>query len=236
MVVNTLNPAAYVQRVKIPAESNQQQITLSLLEQAALERSPNYRHKDGRIYASSPSEPYFAVSVSPLNPEFENQIESGILPVVKALLEKNYLPISSCEGHHDLGQGDTRTFVRIVFGSDESADEFINEFGTMEYVTLEKLQTSANIVQWWENGQPHWRAKYNDEITNSNLEHQDINFMFKRNYKQVCYVDLNLHDGRHYPFWAFIKRWKMHRDIKANKHTRIQNIKDRILSMKVYEL
>ena len=74
MVVNTLNPAAYVQRIKISAESNQQQITLSLLEQAALERSPNYQHRDGRIYASSPSEPYFAVSVSPLNPEFANQI------------------------------------------------------------------------------------------------------------------------------------------------------------------
>ena len=199
MVVNTLNPAAYVQRIKIITESNQQQITPSLLEQAALERSPNYRHRDGRIYASNPSEPYFAVSVSPLNPEFENQIESGILPVVMALLQRNYLPISSCEGH-----GDSRSFVRIVFGSNQSADEFINEFGTMEYVTLEKLQTSANIVQWWENGQPHWRAKYNDEITNSNLEAQEINLLFKRNYVQVCYVDINLYDVNQ-RFWDFFK-------------------------------
>ena len=230
MVVNTLNPAAYVQRIKIITESNQQQITPSLLEQAALERSPNYRHRDGRIYASNPSEPYFAVSVSPLNPEFENQIESGILPVVMALLQRNYLPISSCEGH-----GDSRSFVRIVFGSDQSADEFINEFGTMEYVTLEKLQTSANIVQWWENGQPHWRAKYNDEITNSNLETQEINLLFKRNYVQVCYVDINLYDVNQ-KFWDFFKRQKMIKDIMSNKKQRLDCIRDRILSMKVYEL
>ena len=230
MVVNTLNPAAYVQRIKIITESNQQQITPSLLEQAALERSPNYRHRDGRIYASNPSEPYFAVSVSPLNPEFENQIESGILPVVMALLQRNYLPISSCEGH-----GDSRSFVRIVFGSNQSADEFINEFGTMEYVTLEKLQTSANIVQWWENGQPHWRAKYNDEITNSNLETQEINLLFKRNYVQVCYVDINLYDVNQ-KFWDFFKRQKMIKDIMSNKKQRLDCIRDRILSMKVYEL
>jgi hypothetical protein len=230
MVVNTLNPAAYVQRIKIITESNQQQITPSLLEQAALERSPNYRHRDGRIYASNPSEPYFAVSVSPLNPEFANQIEAGILPVVMALLQRNYLPISSCEGH-----GDSRSFVRIVFGSDQSADEFINEFGTMEYVTLEKLQTSANIVQWWENGQPHWRPKYNDEITNSNLETQEINLLFKRNYVQVCYVDINLYDVNQ-KFWDFFKRQKMIKDIMSNKKQRLDCIRDRILSMKVYEL
>lgn len=230
MLVNTLNPAAYVQRIKIITESNQQQITPSLLEQAALERSPNYRHRDGRIYASNPSEPYFAVSVSPLNPEFVNQIEAGILPVVMALLERNYLPISSCEGH-----GDSRSFVRIVFGSNQSADEFINEFGTMEYVTLEKLQTSANIVQWWENGQPQWRAKYNDEITNPNLETQEINLLFKRNYIQVCYVDINLYDVNQ-RFWDFFKRQKMIKDIMSNKKQRLDCIRDRILSMKDYEL
>lgn len=230
MLVNTLNPAAYVQRIKIITESNQQQITPSLLEQAALERSPNYRHRDGRIYASNPSEPYFAVSVSPLNPEFVNQIEAGILPVVMALLERNYLPISSCEGH-----GDSRSFVRIVFGSNQSADEFINEFGTMEYVTLEKLQTSANIVQWWENGQPQWRAKYNDEITNPNLEIQEINLLFKRNYIQVCYVDINLYDVNQ-RFWDFFKRQKMIKDIMSNKKQRLDCIRDRILSMKDYEL
>lgn len=230
MVVNTLNPPAYIQRIKIAAESNQQQITQSLLEQATLERSPNYLHRDGRIYASSPSEPYFAVSVSPLNPEFNKQIEAGILPVVMALLQRNYLPISSCEGH-----GDSRSFVRIVFGSDQSADEFIKEFGTMEYVTLRKIQTSANIVQWWENGQPHWRAQHQDEITNRNFESQDINLLYKRNYVSVCYVDLSLYDMNQ-SFWNFFKRQKIIKDIKSNKSQRLDYIRDRILSMKDYEL
>jgi hypothetical protein len=230
MVVNTLNPAAYVQRVKITAESNQQQITLSLLEQAALERSPNYRHRDGRIYASSPSEPYFAVSVSPLNPEFTNQIEAGILPVVMALLQRNYLPISSCEGH-----GDSRSYVRIVFGSDQSANEFVNEFGSMEYVTLRKLHTSANIVQWWHNGKPHWRARHQDEISNLNLESQEINLLYKRNYSSVCYVDLSLYDTDQ-KFWQVFKQHKVMKDIRTNKSRRLHSIRDRILSMKDYEL
>jgi len=236
MPVNIIEPSAYVQQIKTVAKSQRSQLTMEHIEKAAVDRCPNYLHSDGRIYASKPGESYYAVTVSPLNPGFENQIEAGILPVVKALLEKNYLPISSCEGHHDLGQGDTRSFVRIAFGSDESADKFINEFGCMTYVTLEKFKTSANIIQEWIDDVPRWRSAKEGEFINQNLEHQDINFMFKRNYTQVCYVDLNLHDGRHYPFWAFIKRWKMHRDIKANKHTRIQKIKDRILSMKYYEL
>lgn len=230
MIVNTLNPVAYVQRIKIIAESNKQQITQSVVEKATLERSPNYPHQDGRIYASSINEPYFAVSVSPLNPEFVSQIEAGILPVVTALLEKHYLPISSCEGH-----GDSKSFVRIGFGSDGSADKFINEFGSMDYVSLKKLKTSANIIQWWENDKPRWRTRHQDEITNTMLESQDINLLYKRNYNEVCYVDINLYDANQ-KFWHFFKRYQMIKDIKSNKNSRIQRIRDRILSMEDYEL
>lgn len=230
MAVNIIEPSAYVQRVKIVAESKVQQLDHATLERAALSRAPNYVHKDGRIYASRAGEPYFAVSVSPLNPQFENQIEPGILPVVSALLSKNYLPISSCQGH-----GDSKSFVRIVFGSEQSADEFILEFGTMDFVTLTKLFTSANIIQSWHNGQPHWRAKQEGDHLSQNLEHQDINLLYKRNYHKVYYVDISLYQTNN-SIWKFFSRQKIINDLRRNRSLRIQCIADRILSMKDYEL
>lgn len=224
-----LDPAAYVQRVKIASQRQAQQQKLTV-EEHTLARAPNYRHKDGRIYASKPGEPYYAVSVSPLNPKFETQIEPGIAPVVSALLERNYLPISSCQGH-----GDSRSFVRVVFGSKESAEKFISDFGVMQYVDLVFLTTSANIVQMWHNGVPSWRAMYESESVRTELEAVDVNILFARDYLSVCYVDIRLYemqDGIQY----FFKRMKIIRDMHRNKSRRIAEIAERILSMPVYEL
>ncbi len=222
-----LNPAAYVQRVKITAESRTRQITEEVIKDATLNRLPNYKHKDGRIYASKPGDPYFAVSVSPLNPKFTEQIEEGILPVVEALLEKNYLPISSCEGHND-----GRSFVRIVFGSEESADEFIEEFGTMPYVKLTKLYTSANIIQFWQNDKPQWRSS---EYSSASLEAQDINLLYKRNYSSVVYVDIVLYEMEE-GILKFFHRRKAIKDLRTNKKQRLQDITNRIKQLKIYEL
>lgn len=225
-----LDPSAYVKRIKIIAESSTHQLTDELVGRITLERLPNYKHPDGRIYASRGQEPYFAVSVSPLNPGFQKQIEPGILPVVEALLQKNYLPISSCQGHRD-----SASFVRIVFGSSASADEFVQEFGTMEFVNLEKLYSSANVVQWWDKGKPKYRSRNEVDISDRKLEIQDINFLYKRNYTDICYVDLTLYQMKH-SVWNFAKTYKIVYDMRRNKTKRIQKIADRILSMKDYEL
>lgn len=225
-----LDPAAYVKRVKIIAESSAQQLNDELLQRITLERLPNYRHPDGRIYASRGREPYFAVSVSPLNPNFQDQIEPGILPVIDALLRKNYLPISSCEGHKD-----SAAFVRIVFGSEDLADRFIQEFGAMEYVDLTKLYSSANVVQWWDRGKPRYRSRNEIDTSDRRLEIQDINFLYKRNYSDVCYVDISLYKMKH-SIWNFLKTHKIIYDMKRNKTRRIHKIADRILTMKEYEL
>lgn len=222
-----LDPAAYVQRVKIASEAKQQ-ITTEDVEQAALTRTPNYRHRDGRIYASRPGEPYFAVTVSPLNPMFDSQIEPGIAPVVHALLEKNYLPVSSCQGH-----GDSRAFVRIAFGSEDSRDQFVQEFGTMEYVTLSKLKYSANVVQYWEQGRPKWRALYESETVRRDLEAVDVNYLYRKNYQTICYADITLYETKQ-GIWHFFSRQRMINDLHRNKSRRIQMIVDRIKSMQEY--
>jgi hypothetical protein len=61
--------------------------------------APNWRHPDGRIYASAAGEDYKVAEVSPYNPKFETQIELGVWPLVSALTSKGYLTCSSCEGH-----------------------------------------------------------------------------------------------------------------------------------------
>lgn len=224
-----LDPSAYVRKAQVNYRA-QQKVTLEDVEQQALLRCPNYQHRDGRIYASRPGEDYFAVTVSPLNPKFDTQIEPGIYPVVRALLEKNYLPVSSCEGH-----GGSHSFVKIVFGSETAADRFIESFGVMDYVTLIKKPTSANVIQYWEDGKPRWRAPLEHEFVNLDLEAQDINFLFRRSYQRVCYVDLCLHLTQP-GFTKIFKRYKIRKDQNKNKSRRIQEIVDKIHSMGPYEL
>jgi hypothetical protein len=225
-----LDPSVYVQRIKSIAGVTQKRLSIEALERVALERLPNYKHSDGRIYASHKNQPYFAVSVSPLNPNFDQQIEPGILPVVNSLLIKNYLPVSSCEGHHD-----SPSFVRIVFGSEQAADNFIQEFGVMDYVVLTKLYRSSNTVQSWDRGEFHYRFRFDTDTVDKNLEIQDINFLFRRNYQDICYVDIVLYQMTH-SVWNFYKTYKIVNDMKQNKHKRINNIAQKILSMKDYEL
>lgn len=225
-----LDPAAYVQRVKIPSEGRTAQVTAESLSQSALTRSPNYRHRDGRIYASRPGEPYFAVTVSPLNPQFVSQIEPEIAPVIQALLDQNYLPVSSCQGH-----GDSRAFVRIAFGSRESRDRFVKEFGDMEYVSLSTLEHSANVIQYWDQDRPQWRAQHEFDSVRQDLEALDINRLYRRNYTNVCYADItlyNMQDG----IWYFFSRQRIINDLRKNKAHRISLIAERIRNMQAYEL
>lgn len=224
-----LDPAAYIRKAQSSYRA-QQQITLEDVENQALVRCPNYRHSDGRIYASHRGEDYFAVTVSPLNPEFNTQIEPGIYPVVCALLEKNYLTVSSCEGH-----GGSHSFVKIAFGSEIIADRFIEYFRDMDYVTLIKKTTSANVIQYWEDGKPRWRSPLENEFIDRNLEVQDINFLFRRRYQQVCYVDLCLHLTQP-GLTKIFRRYKIMKDQRKNKNRRIQDLVDRIQSLEPYEL
>jgi len=70
-------------------------------EMAVKYRCPNFLHKNGKIHASKIGEPYVAVTVSPYHDKFQSQIEEPVWPVVKGLVDKGYLPVSSCGGHTD---------------------------------------------------------------------------------------------------------------------------------------
>jgi hypothetical protein len=225
----SLNPSGYVIEAR-QHYRQEQKITSELIEETALTRAPNYKHPDGRIYASRPGEEYFAVSVSPLNPEFATQIEPKVLPLVNALLNKNYLPLSSCEGH-----GGSELFVRIVFGSKESADDFIIGLQGFPYLTLEYLETSANTLQYFENGKPKFRRMLPDERNDRYQEAQDINRMFKRSYTQVCYVTLSLYKLPKGIF-KFYRRHKIKQHRAKNETQLIEQLIKKINAIEGYVL
>ncbi len=59
---------------------------------------------NGRIHASQEqdldySNGYLALSVSPFDKDFDNEVEKGVLPHCHEFIRKGFLPISSCEGH-----------------------------------------------------------------------------------------------------------------------------------------
>ncbi len=189
-MINNLDISAYVEQIKIEQNYNDFRLSEENLRIQALERCPNFLHKDGRIYGSKEGEKYFAVTVSPINVNFENQIESKIYPVVKCLLDKNYLTVSSCEGHNTNVFGDPPS-IRIAFGSLESAERFKNFLKHEEYIKMVTLERSANVIQFFKNNKFQYEST--SDMNSSYLEEaKDINRIFFRNYNRVWYVNIQL--------------------------------------------
>lgn len=188
---NIFETPAYTQQVKIESRYfTEINLTEDDFRKQALERNPNFLHKNGRIYASRSNEAYFAVAVSPINENFESQIEKKIYPVVKALLDKNYLTIGSCEGHDSATFGDPPA-IRLVFGSLESAESFINCLKSEKYIKASLVEPSLNASQFYKNGRFHYKRNEFENISNCDGA-EDINRMFFRNYSNVWYVKLHL--------------------------------------------
>jgi len=82
-------------------------------------KSGNILHSDGRIYVDGDG---IAQTLSPYAPDFYENIEEEIKPLVSALVAKGYLTYSSCAGH----QAVKRRFVAIAFPDKESCRKFVN--------------------------------------------------------------------------------------------------------------
>ena len=98
------------------------------------------------------------IDVSPFMDNFRDQVEDTIWPAVSALLSRNYLTVTSCEGHtlHD------SAFVTVSFPSTATADKFINAVtGLLVY------------------------AEYDDTITSST---ERLNQLFLKNYAEYYHV------------------------------------------------
>jgi len=148
----------------------------------------NWKHADGRIHASSSPDKYYAVSASVYHPEFRSQVEDGVWPIVHELVQKNYLPLSSCEGHHW-----TRLFVCVAFGSKGQAEQFaatlkkeIKAIGFFVRVMENYLNQKSSIAA----GQLY-QTKLLDR-SDSQKEAVHLNKLFLRSYEKYYFVEFGL--------------------------------------------
>lgn len=169
--------------------------------------SYNKQWPDGRIYGLSKDGQYTSHSVSPYSKHFSQNIEEKIKPLVFALKEKNYLTISSCQGHGIY----FKRYVTIIFPSKETALEFKNKF------PFKKLKFNLNHCSEVLNNSLEIDNQGN--ILNSKKEMRQntkessveyINFFSKRNYADAWLLEMIISDQIKHEegIWKYFKNWK----------------------------
>jgi hypothetical protein len=98
------------------------------------------------------------IDVSPFMDDFKDQVEDTIWPAVNALLVRNYLTVTSCEGHTLYDSA----FVTVSFPNTIVADKFINDIKSVFVY-----------------------AEYDDTITSST---ERLNQLFLKNYTEYYHV------------------------------------------------
>lgn len=157
----------------------------------------NKLHEDGRIYSHGDG---VSETISPYSPDFWDNIEADIKPLVQAFVDKGYLPYSSCAGH----TFEKRRFIALAFDSESSANLFVSAFSPLE------REAGFDIVDF------KIKDPVNDyEHDNEIDEMSQVNFlnqMYMRGYHEYRMVEisigLNSHDEP-----ELTKRKKFYRDI-----------------------
>jgi hypothetical protein len=150
-------------------------------------RCPNYLHKNGKIFASGPGDPYVAVTVSPYHENFRSQIEDLVWPAIESLLNKGYLTVSCCGGHKDPWW---EYYIIIAVGTEDQLKSLVSNLEKVENTKIEIFSKMANVYQYFENDKIKYRKS--DELERSLVEeYKDLNILFNRNYNQYHYIKLS---------------------------------------------
>lgn len=173
-----------VQVVDIAKFQNSYQQTVPV---AHIDNALNYKHKDGRIYASkSIDENYTAITVSPFHPKFDSQIEDGIKDLVYAFIEKNYIVMSSCEGHDDLLGF---AFVKIAFSNPQDREYIIEQLKDTPHISFLESDKSANVELYVKNNAIKFK-KLDAEGYSYKEEADAINKLYFRNYDRYYFLNI----------------------------------------------
>jgi hypothetical protein len=151
--------------------------------------APNFKHSNGKIYASKPGEPYWVVTVSPYHPNFKSQIEPGVWPIVEQLINKNYLTVSSCEGHGT----DSKLTVSLVFKDTNDAQKFVDMCSHIPGWFFKIQSDCRSCYNKANSGSSVVSEKTNTKLTDNFEEFKRYNLLFFKNYKHYVYLDLDLY-------------------------------------------
>ena len=190
-------------------------------------QSHNWKHDDGRIHATKPNKEYVAVTISPYYENFQSQIEEGVWPAVSILVNKGYLPISSCEGHRGRGP----YYVTLAFGDEEILNNFIIHLKstTIMGLTWVVTDTIANTRANLKLGKFNFQKlilEGNDDITYHIGEIRCFNKLFSRNYSSYKFVRITLFDQVSIPRWKLIKFLKSNKDKKKYRQQSIIQLEE----------
>jgi hypothetical protein len=194
----------------------------------------NRKHPSGRICVcdSDDDELNTAVSVRPYHELFSSQIEDGIKDIVYAFVNKNYMPVSSCEGHDWAWDS---TFVKLAVTSMQEADELAAYFTSIPYVTVDIYEQSANTEFYVENGVTKARP-LDPNRYDAKSEADTINRLYFRHHNNYCFLNINLFEYKAEPFWSsilqrYIMRYKKAKYLNSTK----QQILKAIENLPIYE-
>lgn len=177
------------------------------LVEKIINTSYNKKQKDGRIHGTDKDGNYVSHSVTPYAKKFWDNIEEKIQPLIKALKDKGYLSMSSCQGHSLMD----RRFVMLIFPSKEAALQFqqnlpfkltynlrhatevlnskldVNEYGTINNVSKQKLDNNMEQTMYY------------------------VNAFIKRNYSDAWFLDMIIVDEAKNVkgFWKKFKRFML---------------------------
>ena len=188
-------------------------------------QSHNWKHRDGRINATKLSGEYVAATISPYYKDFQSQIEDKVWPAVSLLVNKGYLPISSCEGHG----GKSPYYIMLAFGDEELLNNFILLLKSKVIKGLEwsLKDTVANIAANYNSGNVNFQ-KYtlegNDDKSYYRMEVRSLNNLFARNYLNYKFIRVTLFDQTHIPNWRWIKLSKSNRNKKKYLESSISQL------------
>jgi hypothetical protein len=150
----------------------------------------NYKHKDGRIYASDSDrggDLYLAVSVSPYHPKFEEQVEDGIKDMVFAFLNKNYMTVSSCEGHY---KSFNSAQITLAFPVSEDRNIVVEKLKNIPFVNFELLDTTANVESYKDKDGIVKIKRLKIDNHSYEAEAENINKLFFRKYKRYYFLEI----------------------------------------------
>tara|TARA_Y100001951_G_C11136367_1_gene181058 strand:- start:39 stop:611 length:573 start_codon:yes stop_codon:yes gene_type:complete len=158
---------------------------------------------NGRIHASEKqdldySNGYYALSVSPFDKEYDNEVEPGVLQHCKALVRKGYLPLSSCEGHYG-NKHYLNWYVMIAVPGKNRIErifDVIQKLKDVPGIFFKVKEQVANV-----NGQIGVRV---EQPMEREAEYNELNRLFMRNHTAYSFLYFGLFKDNN--IWSHIKR------------------------------
>ena len=154
----------------------------------------NKRFANGRIHASDKmdadySNGYIAHTVSPYEKNFDEEVEPGVRNHLKVLIEKGYLPISSCEGHHSF-KTHMNWYIMMAFGGNR-----LTSIQDRIYKTIKHCQNVPGVFFEIRHSVNNTNKALNKRVSlrNDQQEIQYYNKLFLQSNKYYMYLYIGLY-------------------------------------------